>query len=100
MSPEGVVTGSLAALAPEVPVALVAVTVKVYSVNSDSPETSIGLVAEVPVNPPGLDVAVKVDPAYAPGAVNATFTDEKFTAVAAPMVGTEGSGVMPAIKLL
>ena len=58
VSPEGVVTASLAALAPDVPVAFVAVTVKVYAVNSDSPETSIGLVAEVPVNPPGLDVAV------------------------------------------
>jgi hypothetical protein len=58
VSPTGVVTASLAALAPEVPVALVAVTVKVYSVNSESPSTRIGLDAEVPVNPPGLDVAV------------------------------------------
>jgi hypothetical protein len=53
-----VVTGELAALAPEVPVAFVAVTVKVYAVDSESPETSIGLEAEVPVKPPGLDVAV------------------------------------------
>ena len=75
-------------------------TVNVYAVDSERPVTRIGLVAEVAVSPPGLDVAVKVEPAYAPGAVNATFTDENVTAVAAPMVGTEGSGVMPAIKLL
>jgi hypothetical protein len=76
------------------------VTVNVYAVDSERPVTRIGLEAEVPVKPPGLDVAVKVEPAYAPGAVNATFTDSKFTAVAAPIVGTEGSGVIPAIKLL
>jgi hypothetical protein len=56
----GVVIEFDAALGPEVPVAFVAVTVNVYAVCSDSPETVIGEVALVPVSPPGLDVAVNV----------------------------------------
>jgi hypothetical protein len=56
----GVVIELDAALGLEVPVAFVAVTVNVYAVCSDSPETVIGDVALVPVNPPGLDVAVNV----------------------------------------
>ena len=54
--------------AAEVPLAFVAVTVKVYAVPLLSPETVIGL-APVPVNPPGLDVAVNVviaEPPVAP----------------------------------
>jgi hypothetical protein len=39
------------------------VTVKVYAVFSESPETVIGEDALVPVRPPGLDVAVYVAPA-------------------------------------
>jgi hypothetical protein len=54
----GVVIEFDAALAPDVPVALVAVTVNVYAVCSDSPLTVIGELALVPVSPPGLDVAV------------------------------------------
>jgi hypothetical protein len=48
-----------AADAVEVPLALVAVTVNVYAVPFDKPETVIGEVP-VPVNPPGEEVAVKV----------------------------------------
>ena len=59
----GVVIELDAALGLEVPVAFVAVTVKVYAVFSESPETVIGEDALVPVSPPGLDVAVYVDPA-------------------------------------
>jgi hypothetical protein len=54
-----------AADAVDVPLAFVAVTVNVYAVLGDSPDTVIGL-APVPVNPPGLDVAVKVDTAAPP----------------------------------
>jgi hypothetical protein len=50
----------LAALAAEVPAALVAVTVKVYVTLSANPETVIFPLAAVPVNPPGLEVAVYV----------------------------------------
>jgi hypothetical protein len=56
----GVVIELDAALGLDVPVAFVAVTVNVYAVCSDSPETVIGDVALVPVSPPGLDVAVNV----------------------------------------
>jgi hypothetical protein len=51
----------LAALAALVPIAFVAVTVKVYAVLAVSPETVIVPepdVLNVPVIPPGLDVAV------------------------------------------
>jgi hypothetical protein len=37
---------------------LVAVTVNVYAVPLDKPETVIGLDVPVPVNPPGEDVIV------------------------------------------
>jgi hypothetical protein len=47
----------LAALAALAPIALVAVTVKVYAVPLVSPLTVIGD-APVPVSPPGDDVAV------------------------------------------
>jgi hypothetical protein len=53
------VTELLAALAADVPLALVAVTVKVYAVPLVKPETVIGD-DPVPVRPPGLDVAVNV----------------------------------------
>jgi hypothetical protein len=56
----GVVIELDAALGLDVPVALVAVTVNVYAVCSESPVTVIGDVALVPVRPPGLDVAVNV----------------------------------------
>ena len=44
--------------AEPVPAALVAVTVNVYAVPLVRPVTVIGLVAEVPVAPPGFAVAV------------------------------------------
>jgi hypothetical protein len=52
------VTLLLAALAGPVPVALVAVTVKVYAVPVVNPVTVIGEDAPVAVIPPGLEVAV------------------------------------------
>jgi hypothetical protein len=62
------VTELLAALAVDVPLAFVAVTVKVYAVPFVKPETVIGD-EPVPVRLPGLDVAVNVvtaDPPVAP----------------------------------
>jgi hypothetical protein len=47
-----------AALGALVPMALVAVTVKVYAVPVVSPVTVMGDAPPVPVIPPGLDVAV------------------------------------------
>jgi hypothetical protein len=57
----GTVAGMTELLAAEAgpgPLMFVAVTVKVYAVPFASPETTIGLVAEVAENPPGLEVAV------------------------------------------
>jgi hypothetical protein len=48
----------LAALAALAPTELDAVTVNVYEVVCDNPETVIGDEELVPVIPPGLDVAV------------------------------------------
>jgi hypothetical protein len=67
----------LAALAEPVPTEFVAVTVNVYAVPLDNPDTLIGDVALVPVIPLGLDVAVKVvmlAPPLLAGAVNVTAT--------------------------
>jgi hypothetical protein len=52
------VTEFEAALAVPVPLAFVAVTVKVYAVPLASPVMVTGLVAAVPVIPPGLEVAI------------------------------------------
>ena len=52
------VTADDAVEAEPVPTLLVAVTVKVYAVPLVNPVTEIGLVAPVPVKPPGLDVTV------------------------------------------
>jgi hypothetical protein len=52
------VTELLDAEAGPGPLMLVAVTVKVYAVPFVSPETTIGLVADVAVNPLGLEVAL------------------------------------------
>jgi hypothetical protein len=59
-----------------------------------SPETVIGLVAEVPVRDPGDDKALYVVPGIPP-AVNATVA-EASPAVAVPMVGVLGIEVFPA----
>lgn len=52
------VTELLAVEGEPVPLMLVAVTVKVYALPLVSPETTIGLAADVAVNPPGLEVAL------------------------------------------
>jgi hypothetical protein len=44
--------------AAELPIAFVATTVNVYAVPFVNPDTVTGLVAPVPVFPPGLDVTV------------------------------------------
>ena len=89
----------LAALAGLVPVALVAVTVNVYDVPAVKPETVMGEDAAVPVNPPGLDVAVypvMAEPPLFVGAVNATEAEDT-PAVAVPIVGAPGlPGQFPA----
>jgi hypothetical protein len=82
-----------AAEAVEVPLAFVAVTVKVYAVPFVSPETVIGL-APVPVSEPGDEVAVNVVmvlPPVAP-AVYPTVA-EPLPAVAVPIVGAPGTVV-------
>jgi hypothetical protein len=53
-----VVIEFVAALATDVPFALVAVTVKVYVVPAARPVTVIGLDAPLAVTPPGEDVTV------------------------------------------
>lgn len=52
------VTGAEAAEAGPVPIALVALTVKVYATPPVSPFTVQGEAAQEPVRPPGLLVAV------------------------------------------
>jgi hypothetical protein len=87
------VTEPEAAEAADVPLAFVAVTVNVYAVPLDNPETVIGE-APVPVAPPGLAVAVNTDtaaPPFAP-AVYATVA-LALPAVADPIVGASGTVV-------
>jgi hypothetical protein len=84
--------------AAEVPFAFVAVTVKVYEVPLDKPETVIGL-APVPVNEPGDEVAVYVDTAAPPVAPAVYVTVAlALPAVAVPIVGACGTVV--AVMLL
>jgi hypothetical protein len=74
----------------------VAVTVNVYEVEADNPETVIGDVELVPVTPPGEDVAVKVVivlPLLLAGAVNVTLAFAP-TRVAAPIVGALGTAAV------
>ena len=86
------VTALLAALAADVPLAFVAVTANVQDVPFVKPDTVIGL-APVPVNDPGVDVAVNVAvaPPVAP-AVYATVASA-FPAVTASIVGACGTDV-------
>jgi len=75
------------------PIAFVAVTVKVYAVPFVNPETTIGLVAPVPVNPPGEEVTVYpviADPPFEAGALNATETCA-FPKVPTAAVGAPGT---------
>jgi hypothetical protein len=86
----------LAALAGPVPIAFVAVTVNVYAVPVVKPETVIvpePAVANVPVIPPGLDVAVYSvigTPPSDAGAVYVTVAVVVPVAVAVPIVGAPG----------
>jgi ABC-type uncharacterized transport system permease subunit len=71
----GGVTEFEAELAGLVPLAFVAVTVKVYAVPLVSPVTVIGLAEPAPVKPPGLEVTVYpviAEPPLLTGAVNVT----------------------------
>jgi len=89
----GVVTEFEAAEAALVPMAFVAVTLNVYVVEPDNPETVIGEDEPVPVRPPGLDVTVYpviVDPLLDVGGVNVTLAATP-TRVAVPMVGASGT---------
>jgi hypothetical protein len=75
------------------PVAFVAITVKVYAVPLVSPVTVIGLVEPVPVILPGVEVAVYpviADPPLLAGAVNVTIACA-LPAVAIPIVGVPGT---------
>lgn len=85
-----------AADAVDVPFAFVAVTVNVYAVPAVSPETVIGDEAEVPVKPPGEEVAVKVETAAPPLAPAVKATDAVVPvppSEAAPIVGVCGTEV-------
>ena len=88
-----------AALEGPVPPGVAPVTVNVYEVSADKPLTVI-VDAPVPVNPPGVDVAVYVtEPAPASvGAVYATVAVLELVAVAVPIVGAPGIlGQMPCL---
>jgi hypothetical protein len=90
-----------AAEAAPVPVALVAVTVKVYAVPFVRPDTVMGLAVPVPVIPLGLEVAVKPDRALPPvelGAVKAMIA-LALPAVAVPMVGAPGTVPVAGVTL-
>ena len=82
-----------AADAVPVPIAFVAVTVKVYAVPLVRPVTLIGDAAPPAVIPPGLEVTVKpviALPPLLPGGVNVTDALET-PAVAVPIVGAPGA---------
>ena len=87
------VTAFDAALAAPVPMAFVAVTVKVYAVPLVRPVTVSGDTAPVAVAPPGLAVTVYpviAEPPVLAGAVNATDA-WALPAVAVPIVGAPGT---------
>ena len=82
-----------AADAEPVPAELVAVTVNVYATPLVSPVTVTGLLAPVPVSPPGFDVTVypvMLAPPLDTGAVN-VMPAWVSPAVAVPMVGAPGT---------
>lgn len=86
------VTAVLAEEALDAPSLFVATTVNVYAVPFVSPDTVIGELAPLPVNPPGLDVTVYpviVAPPLSLGAVNETVACP-FPAVAETAVGAAG----------
>jgi hypothetical protein len=71
----------------------VAVTVKLYVVREVKPLTVIGELEDVPVMPPGLEVAVNPVTEAPPLslAVNATVAVVDEVAVAVPIVGAKGT---------
>jgi hypothetical protein len=96
------VTELLAADAPPVPTAFVAVTVNVYVVPFDKPVTLIGDEPPVAVTPPGLDVTVKpviAEPPLLAGALNVTEALVPPVAVATTFVGAPG-GDSPAPPII
>jgi hypothetical protein len=87
------VTEFEATLGRPVPLAFVAVTVKVYAVPLMSTITVIGLAVPVEVIPPGFEVTVYpviAEPPLLDGAVNVTVA-WPFPAVAVPIVGGPGT---------
>ena len=86
------VTELLALEALLVPIEFVAVIVNVYAVPFDNPSTVIGEPLLLPVNPPGLEVAVYVimeEPPLLAGGVK-VITARPLPRVAVPMVGASG----------
>lgn len=74
------------------PLALVAITVKVYEVPFVRPDTVIGLDAPLPVIPPGLEVAVNPVIVEPPLLLAVKATEAlALPAVAIPMVGAAGT---------
>jgi hypothetical protein len=72
----------------DVPDELVAVTLNVYAVFPDNPDTVIGEDVPVPVKPPGLLVTVKfVIVPVPPGAVKTTLTSDELNIDTMPIVG-------------
>ena len=74
----------------EEPVPLVATTVNVYSTSVDNPFTVIVVVADVPVSPPGLEVAV-YEVAPATSALRTTLAEVEDTEEAFEMTGVAGT---------
>jgi hypothetical protein len=86
------VTEFEAELSKLLPLAFVAITVKVYAVPLVRPDTVIGLPEPVPVKPPELEVTVYpviAEPPLLAGAVNVTVASA-FPGVAVPIVGAPG----------
>jgi hypothetical protein len=95
------VTEPLGEDASDVPTAFVAVTVNVYAVPFDKPVTVNGLEPPDAVNPPGLDVTVKLviaEPPLLAGALNDTVACE-LPALALTPVGASGA-VAPAPPII
>jgi hypothetical protein len=92
----GTVAGTIGLLGAEatlVPIALVAVTVKVYVTLFDKPVTVIGDALPVPVKPPGLEVTVYeviAEPPLNTGGVN-VIVAWPLPLVAVPIVGASGT---------
>jgi len=86
-----------AADAADVPAPDVAVTVKVYAVPEDKPDTVIGLDAPVPVNDPGELVTVYevIGSLENEGALNVTLAVVEVGDVAVPIVGAPGAALAP-----